>query len=579
MRALIVFAVIAGACTARAAETVTVAPEISSLAAPGSGEAQSTVVPPGKKKECPNGRFLASNYARRPPAAGLVQGRNLDDLNGALIPATFDRRPHPEDYRMLTNDHDLVSLSTGDILYITGAGSKAPLASKPDWFDVAYRGDFGPGARSVVLAWRSTDCGQTFHFISEFDPARVLDGSCAYPQMPRKTTAPGSEQKPVYDMGGSDGQLAKVNLLDDRLYMTFQCVGYLPAKGRLFELSTARLNRTLVVASLDGGESWSPIGILHATVWRGGIAPMAGRKLAFGVHTAFAVAQLGADGSLAVEPTALPVPNAKWGWDQDTFYKNKSIPQDLIHANMWASTIVARAGISSKLILTFPVTIFDRAHNATHGYRAFIFDPDKRSYRELDPIVPSPRSPNNFIMHLAAIELLQGPVLLYWSEFQGLEKKGTVRGRIIFDELLHSSDFAISRANGAARSWDLPPGKKNWYGDYQTASGYGTAVARPGAPSLSRYRYYPMWVEPDNRIHFTEVAIETDPAAPANIKLNLDTGPDILLKTALGPERPAGRMALSRMPTVSEEADSDRDGKREGRGERDRDRTAVKPRR
>jgi hypothetical protein len=576
MRVLAVLILVAVGCGAHAAETVVVAPDVSVIMAPGSGEAQSTVVAPGHKNECPNGRFIASNDAWRPSMPlDLVQGRNLNDLNGTVIQATFDLLPHPENYSFVTNDHDLVSLANGDILYITGAASRAPLADKPAWFDVTYRGNFGPGTRSVVLVWRSTDCGQTFHFASEFDPARVLDGSCAFPQFPRKTTAPGSDSKPVYDMGGSDGQLAKVDLGSGRIYLTFSCVGYLPDKiqTKTFELTRTPIDKTLVVASLDGGGSWTAIGAIRKRLWRSGLVPLSSNRIAFGVNTGFVLGQPTPFGDLAIDATALPVAGASWGWAQDSFYKNNAIPNDLIHANLWASTIVARAGASAKILLAFPSTVVNPARTATHGYRLFIFDPDKRTYRELDPIVPAVRSPNNFLMHLAAIELRQGPVLLYWSEFLGVEKKGSVRGRIIFDDVRLSSDFPVSRRQGAAHAWDMPAGKRKWYGDYQTASGFIATITRPTGAPLTRYHYYPMWVEPADAISFTEVTVDNDPSAPPRIRLNQDDGPEVTVKTALDrPAKPAARTTLSRMPTgPQEEADSDREEERE-RDERLRDR-------
>jgi hypothetical protein len=149
------------------------------------GEAQSTVIAPGRNTQCPQGRVLVSVDLRRPPDKGLVLGRDIGNASDAPIEATFDAPPDSRDYRFGTNDHDLVSLENGDVLYVTGAFSRATLYPKPAWFDVSYRGDFGPGARSNVMVWRSTDCGRTFHYLSEFDPARVEDGSCALPQHQR----------------------------------------------------------------------------------------------------------------------------------------------------------------------------------------------------------------------------------------------------------------------------------------------------------------------------------------------------------------------------------------------------------
>jgi hypothetical protein len=123
----------------------------------------------------------------------------------------------------------------------------------------------------------------------------------------------------------------------------------------------------------------------------------------------------------------------------------------------------------------------------------------------------------------------------------------------------------ISRGNGASRYWDMPPGRKNWYGDYQTASGYFTIAARAGAPPITQYRFYPMWVEPDNTIRYTEVAVDTDPSGPPSIKLNMDSGPDVTLKAAQDRPLKAVRTLLSRVQTGAEEeeAGSEHDEDRE----------------
>ena len=172
---------------------------VDGIGRPLAGEAQSTVVPPSAKPAaCRRGRLLASIDGRRPPATGLVLGRDLGATDPtATVQGTFDAPPNQVDYAFGTNDHDLVALPNGDVLYLTGAFTRRPLTPKPAWFDVAYRGSFGPGARTSLMVWRSTDCGATFHFVSEFDPAQAGDGSCALPQHPRKTTPPGSPERPL----------------------------------------------------------------------------------------------------------------------------------------------------------------------------------------------------------------------------------------------------------------------------------------------------------------------------------------------------------------------------------------------
>src|SRR5437868_2111364 len=53
------------------------------------GEAQSTVVPPGKNSQCLQGRFLVSNDNDRPPS-GVVSGQNFNQPGGDVIPSNFD---------------------------------------------------------------------------------------------------------------------------------------------------------------------------------------------------------------------------------------------------------------------------------------------------------------------------------------------------------------------------------------------------------------------------------------------------------------------------------------------------------
>ena len=125
------------------------------------GEAQSTVVPPGKKmSQCEQGRFLVTNDRLRPPD-GVVFGQDLNQPGGTLTSSSFDMGAlstnfntdgSKSKYYFGTNDHDLVSLSNGDVLYITGAFSRMPInllggagplgqvqTKEPAWFKDTYR--------------------------------------------------------------------------------------------------------------------------------------------------------------------------------------------------------------------------------------------------------------------------------------------------------------------------------------------------------------------------------------------------------------------------------------------------------
>jgi hypothetical protein len=69
----------------------------------------------------------------------MVMGRNLDDQTGGTpIGSKFDMGTLAANYNrdgltnanysFGTNDHDLLTLSNGDVLYITGAFTRMPLA-------------------------------------------------------------------------------------------------------------------------------------------------------------------------------------------------------------------------------------------------------------------------------------------------------------------------------------------------------------------------------------------------------------------------------------------------------------------
>lgn len=488
-----------------------------------SGEAQSTVIPPGKKAECPNGRFLVTRDGLRPPTQptapdqqpppGPVVSRNLETPDGPPIVSVFEPVPNGQYYLFGTNDHDLVSLSNGDVLYITGAFSRMPLTPKPAWFDTAYRGNFGPGARTVVLTWRSTDGGKTFHFVSEIDPARVADGSGALPQFPRLTTPPGSPDKPAFDMGGTDGQLVRVDLATGRLYLTFQCVGFKQdvSQKQHFELSPTRLNKTLVMASLDSGSTWTNLGFLAMMYWRLGVVPGEAGELTFGASTGFVFGRQNNLGGYDFDQTLLPAPNGDWGFDGKTFYNNPKINHNpklqpfqnkYIYANIWAHTVVARGGSARRLLLTFPATITDKQGRTSHGYRLFFFDRATKQFAEGEPILPQNRTVDNFLIHLVAIDLGTGPVLLYWYDVNADTQRAMIQGRVVYENGTVSDDFAISRAGGEQRTWPLAQGQgPYWYGDYLTAGGFTTR----GVMRMSHF--YPMWVEPDRTIRYTHVLV------------------------------------------------------------------------
>lgn len=75
------------------------------------GEVQSTVIPPGTKSNCPNGRLLISNDISKSPGQILLVDAN--SLYGTPKSASFEALPIPNT-RILSNDHDLVTLNNGE---------------------------------------------------------------------------------------------------------------------------------------------------------------------------------------------------------------------------------------------------------------------------------------------------------------------------------------------------------------------------------------------------------------------------------------------------------------------------------
>jgi len=492
---------------------------------PKPGEAQSTVVPPGLKSQCLGGRFLVTNDWQRPTDQWIVTGRDLDNPAGSDVVATFDNPPgdthlpaelakkylsekkrlYPP-YSFITNDHDLVVLHNGDVLYMTGAASRTYV--KVPWFELSYRGDFGPGARSVVLTWRSTDCGQTFHYVGEFDPAQIGDGSCAMPQFRHDPAGNIIYDKP-YDMGGADGQTVHVDPTSNRLYLTFSCVGY-HARGKTFTLDrNAPLNKTLVAISDDSGASWHSLGSIDYSAWRLDAVPLSGGALGFGIANGALLAKK-AGTTYSFDSSYVPASSTGGGWSAFPLKSGKQNPW--FWTNIFGHTLAARTPGSDDFFIVYAATL-----PQGYGYRLAFYDRATSAFADADDeIVPAKAGTSNFVMHPAVIDNGSGPVLLYWNDVDLDTASVTVRGRFIFGPGSYSSDFVISRDEaGQPRSFPVKKGPPaDWYGDYQTAAGFRHAinprVSSPGALDV----YYPMWIEAGGVIRFARVEMAELGASP-----------------------------------------------------------------
>lgn len=529
MRNLLLTAALISCAAPSSAQSFRVADNVSVIPrAVRASEAQSTVVAPGLKQgKCPNGRFLVTSDALHPPG-GVVVGRDLGP-GGALAQSKFDVSGMGANFSADasktnyflegTADHDLVALPNGDVLYVTLGFSRVPLpGGEPAWWHQSFRGAFGPGARGGALTWLSTDCGETFKFVPdmEVDPARIGDGTCALPQF-RAVAPPADEvnycnnlikEKP-YDMGGTDGQMVRAGP-GGRVYMTFGCVGYKqdttqaafalqgPCGETPCDCTPRRVLKTLVLASDNTGK-WKQLASLDDLGWRVGLVPLGGEDVAFGMRSFLVFGKKGAPPVPAVQlsfSSRFWTPAGGDGWDAPAAAK------ELFGTNSWTNTVVARAPGSGNVMLAHPSPV-----NGRLGFRLFFFDRASGVYTEAEKNPILPESKDGFILHLTAIDIGEGPVLLYWYDVNLAQKTATIRGRFVTgDRTFSRNDFDISRAGGKRRSFDLLVGEDGppWYGDYLTAWGYAKTArfAAKGKPVPVTYFYYPMWVEPTNMREF-----------------------------------------------------------------------------
>ncbi len=549
----------------------------------GAGEAQSTVVAPGKKTQCQQGRFLVTNDGDRPPG-GVVWGRNLDNANGPVVGSVFEMGSLGANYSndliktryvFGTNDHDLVTLSNGDVLYITGAFSRisnenplhaVPLVNgdggpvqpgkNPSWFDDTFRDictnkdeagnciknyPFGPGARSVVMVWRSTDCGEHFKYVSQWDPMHAGDGSCAFPQFRRYANGNLINAKP-YDMGGSDGQLARVDPATDRVYLTFQCVGYqqdnsmppgwqppplntvdpnAPQPILPFKLSKNPLNKTLVLASYNEGSSWQTLGTIEQAAWRFGVVP-AGDELGFGFANSLLFGRKNGSGKYDFDSTGVAAPNGFWSWwNKSNLVGDSNIPVGNIYANMWAHPILARTPGTKSYLLAFPDS---PSTSSGFGYRVYFYNDGSKKLVEGNAVLPAKQSADNVAFHLTAVDPGKGPIMLYWYDLDSAAKTITIRGRFITGESECSNDFTISQSAGTPVSFNLGS-PDYWFGDYQTAGGFvsesaqtqGQGVFKLMLQKSTHYNFYPMWIEPDGTVRYGRVVYSTKGSVLENL--------------------------------------------------------------
>lgn len=311
--------------------------------------------------------------------------------------------------------------------------------------------------------------------------------------------APG--ELPKWELGGTDGQLVAVDYATGGLFLSHRCVGYLPdttVKTHL-ELSPNHINRTLIGRLQKHDTKWSTTGILEQNSWRTTLVPLENETVIAGIGS-WVFPGFKLPGSHFFVP-GFEVSSGKAGWDGWT----KKLPT--ISSNIWEYGIMARTPGTNSVFVVYP----DSKAGKGHGYRlAFVKDgtftgfPAQATITEASEhmILPAGGNADDVILHLQAIDLGVGPVLLYWEDINFAASKVTIRGRFVTGPNQFTNDFTISQAGNAPRAYLASPGM--WYGDYHTGGGYAGAL---------EYVYKPLWVEPDG-VHYGHVEFAKPGLAP-----------------------------------------------------------------
>lgn len=477
----------------------------------GSGEVQSTVVAPGLKAQCPAGRFLISMDTVRPPQTGTVVGRDLNNPSTPDIQSSFDPDPDAAHDYYGTNDDDILTLPSGDVLLIWGVHIDDTVSPKPGWFDLTYAaaGKFGPGARRGSFVYRSGDCGNSFQYVTKIDPAKIGDGLCGNPQPLGKPAPPAT-----YANGGSDGQLSKV--IGSSVVLTMDCVGRLrdPSKPG-WVISSNFVGRVEVLRSTDEGSNWTTLGFIPGlngdSGWRAGAVSESNGDLAFGLFNFLTFAKKQTNGTYKFDGTQLSTP-AGFGWSDGS----NPAYQAINGTRVLAHALTTRVPGGNDIALIYPATVKDSSNKSVDGYQMFVFDPSSNSFGEAAPVFPQVHAANHFLMHMVAIDPGNGPILLYWYDIDANANSATMRGRVIFEGGAYSPDFTV-----ATTTYVNPPKYPQpqivpytfttgsaWYGDYITAGGYPPHGIVP--TRTQQYQFYPMWVQSDGTARYSHITVNRD---------------------------------------------------------------------
>lgn len=489
--------------------------------APG-GEVQSCVLAPGQVKGLNNARVLITSdyYVNNSNASNFIY--YYDIVPGSTAPlamkaSSIKLSELGADYQFGTNDHDITTLPDGNIIFSVGVFSKKNVAIKPDWWNDTYRGTFGPGARTGVAFWRSTDGGVTFSYQGIYDPLSDGPAFAANPQFRKDANGKLIESAP-WDMGGSDGQMTRVVTGEGgRLYLLFGVFGYDGAtKNGKFVLDAGNFfNRSVLAWSDDEGKSWKANNATFPSAqWRGAVNTVsAGGVKYIGMNTWWGVLPGSLNGGSFNFSANVSQPTNLLNWNQmkpiSSADSIKTI-NNYFYANIWCHPVMAKCPGRPYFVAGIPSLIDNK-----RGLRVYIYDPVKDSYNEMKAVLPytdpKGKMPGSTIIHPVLIESPGGPMLLYWTDVDENTLKYAIKGRIIYNDKEYSDDFLI-------RDYDFLPGKGVWIGDYSTAGAYARVekgfqvIGRGKAEDQLRTSFYPIWYEPAGT-KFAEVTVYTSPSA------------------------------------------------------------------
>lgn len=532
------------------------------------GESQSAVVAPGKKGQCPNGRIFISDEHKHPPLASIsslsettnvVHWRNLPGpkkmIPGEGVSLFFSpgdttankdtvskgqpqQAPRSGQLKSWGFDHQLVSLPNGDLIYQRAVLSRAPITPRPDWWDFSFRDGFGPGARSTLATWRSTDCGATFEYISEIDTHGPKYEECANP----RNLGLNEKGEPIISMGGTDGPNLVVDKDDGTAYAVFPCVGNEFKKdGQGKPVFGPGIAKTYVFSLKSGKKTFINRGAYQPDLWGPTAVPLSGNRLAVGLSGIGPSSQSGLmigkaqsnTGLFSFLNKAVAVNGVSWGWEQqNSFPWEIPLKTDLrkhVSAGIAGNTVLARVpGQAEMLLLAFPTMVEKlegESKKKTHGFRVYYYhaknvDPQNNQLVETESIIPSGPAEKSMIMHLTAIDPGDGgPILLFWYDLNGDNKTARIRGRFIYTEsdgmtsnpfanIGESKDFDVALVNGQSTEFSLESGGSYWFGDYKTAGGFKSSKVE-AAPlfTVHTYRYFPIWIQPDSTVNYTEITV------------------------------------------------------------------------